>query len=168
MELVRNNSCGIFKAIEGALNEKVSDIYRRIDVREFSEFKEAELDQSSIDNFRYIFKEILSEPILVNFTASEREQISEDILKQGGSNLRASSYGFYIANYILNEGKYPYADLLPALAHVIKTLPFDDFNSTHTDDLFWLCGEAVNRSWQVLTGTGLAEEKLRDFIYTNY
>lgn len=168
MELVRNNSCGIFKAIEGALNEKVSDIYRRIDVREFSEFEEAELDQSSIDNFKYIFKEILSEPILVNFTASEREQISEDTLKQGGSGLRAGSYGFYIANYILNEDKYPYADLLPALAHVIKTLPFDDFNSTHTDDLFWLCGEAVNRSWQALTGTGLAEEKLRDFIYANY
>jgi hypothetical protein len=47
-------------------------------------------------------------------------------------------------------------------------MPDDDFNHTHTDELFWLCGDILDRAWRYLEEKEETQKKYRDMMYELY
>ena len=166
--LVENDAFDIFAKIDCALGEKIEKVYDTLETKNFSDSKMSKKLKDDPHFYYHGFSQLFSEPVLVDFAPSENKKICDDILKQGGGSLRAGTYGFYFANYLLNEDKFSYAEILPAVAHIIKTLPFDDFNGTHTEDLFYLCGEIIDNCWRYISEEKSVQKYFRDFVYEIY
>lgn len=107
-------------------------------------------------------------PCLVNFTPTAHQKIQSEILKDNGSSLRANARGisYYLANYLNNDDRLPYSDLLPVAVHIIKNLSTDDWNNTRPDQLFWLASEVINRAWMSCDPS--LDDDFDRFIYDLY
>ena len=106
-------------------------------------------------------------PVIVKFTDVAHREIIHSVVKASGNELRtnAVAISYYIANYIFNEDTLSYADLLPAVSHIIEDLPSNDPNGTHPDDLYWLACEVIDRIWRYVSESKATQKKCRDTVY---
>ena len=162
-KLVKTNSTKLFPKIKKSLDEKVEDIY--------STLKTIKSDRTNLNciadnNLENLF----NRPILVDFSKSAHAKIIQDILNRPGNSFNpdSKSIAYYLANYLLNEARLPFSDILPAVIHIIEVMPDDNFNHTHTDELFWLCGEIIDRAWRYLEENDATQQKYRTLIYKLY
>ena len=166
--LTEYDATDVFAKINLALGEKIENVYNKLETRQFSDSEMSENLNDDPFTYSHGFSQLFSEPVLINFTKEEHGKICNDILRQGGSSLRAGIYGFYFANYLLNEDKFSYVEILPTVAYIIKTLPFDDFNGTHNEDLFYFCGEIIDNCWRYISEEKSVQKHFRDFVYEIY
>ena len=162
-QLAIKNVTKLFESISKAISEDITKVYATL---ETIKSDHTSLEVTNPDNLEKLF----SQPVLVEFSKSAHVAIIKDIVGRPGSSFNpdAKSVAYYLANYILNEDKLSYAEVLPAVVHIIETMPTDDFNHTHTDELFWLCGEIIDRAWRYLEEDDETQKKYRDLIYSIY
>ena len=169
-DLVKDGAFDVFARISEALGEKIEEIYSELKTIELKDSKLAKMikDGASVHIYSHHFGELFSAPVLIDFTPDEHKKICDDILKLSGGSLRAGAYGFYFANYVLNEDRFSYAEVLPAVAHIVKELPFDDFNHTHNEELFYFCGEIIDNCWRYASEDENMQKCFRNFVYGLY
>ena len=162
-KVVKTKSNKLFPQIEKVLGEKVEDIYNTL---ETIKSDRTSIDVTQPDKLENLF----NRPVLVEFTKPAHNTIIKNIVNRSGSsfNPNAKSVAYYLANYLLNEDKLSYTDVIPAVAHIIESMPDDDFNHTHTDDLFWICGEIIDRAWRYLEENKSTQKKYRNLVYELY
>lgn len=162
-KLVKTKSAKLFPTIEKSLGEKVDDIYGALEVIKPDHIAAKDLTPDKLE-------QLFSRPVLIDFSKSAHAAIIKDIIDRPGNSFNpdAKPIAYYLANYLLNEDKLPYSDILPAVVHIVSVMPDDDFNHTHTDELFWLCGEIIDRAWRYLKEDKDIQEKYRDLIYEIY
>ena len=162
-QLVKTKSTKLFAKIEEELHEKIDNIYNTLETIKSNCTSTEVLDPNNLEH-------LFNRPILVDFPKSAHTAIIKDIVNRSGSSFNpdAKSIAYYLANYLLNEDKLSYSDILPAVAHIIETMPDDDFNQTHTEDLFWVCGEIIDHAWRYITENDTTQKKYRDLVYELY
>ena len=162
-KLVKTKSTKLFAKIEEKLHEKVEDIYSTLETIKSDRTSTEVIDPNNLEH-------LFNHPILVNFSKATHDTIIKDIINRPGSSFNpdAASIAYYLANYLLNEDRLPYSEILPAVAHIIETMPDDDFNHTHTEDLFWVCGEIIDHAWRYLEEDDAIQKKYRDLVYELY
>ena len=162
-QMVKENETDLFARIGKELGEKVVDIYSKL---ETIKSDHSSLNTSDVDSIDKLFKR----PVLVEFSKAAHAKIIKDIMERPGNSFNpdAQAVAYYLANYILNEDTLPYSDILPAVVHIAETIPNDDYNQTHTDELFWFCGDIIDRIWRYLEEDEKVQKKYRDIIYELY
>ncbi len=162
-KVVKTKSLKYFHLIDKKLGQKVEDIYSTLETIKSDRISTDIMQPDNLEN-------LFNRPVLVEFTKSTHNTILKDILNRNGNSFNpdAKSIAYYFANYILNEDILSYAEAIPAVAHVIETMPDDDFNQTHTDDLFYICGEIIDRAWRCLEEDEAIQKKYRNLIYELY
>ena len=162
-QMVQANETDLFERIEKVLGEKVLDIYSQLEVVKSDR---TSLNTSDVDSIDKLF----NRPVLVEFSKVAHTKIIKDIMERSGNSFNpdAQAVAYYLANYILNEDTLSYSDILPAVVHIAETIPNDDFNQTHTDELFWFCGDIIDRAWRYLEENDKVQKKYRDIIYELY
>ena len=158
--IVLKGEKSVFKRLNEALGVHVETIFTKLNSVDtnFTDFK-----LNSSNNFLQLF----DYPVLVNFTPDAHRKIIDAIIKMGPGELRSSAVqiSFYFANYKFNEDKLSYADVLPAVVHVIKNLPADDKANSHTGELFWIASDIVDTVWRYIDESEEYQEKYRNLIY---
>ena len=162
-KVVKAKSKKLFSYIEKELGEKVEDIYSTL---ETIKSDRTSIDVIQPDNLENLF----NRPVLVEFTKTAHNTIIKNIVNRSGNSFNpdAKSIAYYLTNYILNEDNLSYADVIPAVAHIVESMPDDDYNQTHTDDLFWICGEIIDRAWRYLEENKATQKKYRNLVYELY
>ncbi|MBQ1298696.1 hypothetical protein IIY24_02575 [Candidatus Saccharibacteria bacterium] len=162
-KMIKEESFDLFPRLNDLLEENVKDIFNKIEVINSNQTSLDPLDETCIKN-------LFLKPVIVNFTKEANSTIIKNILNcpKSSFNLNAKSVAYYLANYILNEDKLPYTDILPAIVHIIEVLPNEDTNHTHIEDLFWICGEIINNAWKYLEETEESQKKYRGLVYDIY
>lgn len=129
----------------------------------YSSSGHSSLDPADPHDITYLF----DYPVIVKFTESAHNDILHQIIKSTPSELRANAtaISYYLADFIFNEDTLSYADLLPAVTHIIEQLPSDDSNGTDTAHLFWLASEVIDRIWRYASENKTTQKKCRNLIY---
>ena len=162
-QMVKENETDLFERIEKVLGEQVLNVYGKLKT---IKSEHTSLDTMDIDCIEKLF----DCPVLVEFSKAAHAKIIKNIVERSGNSFNpdGKAAAYYLASYILNEDTLPYSDVLPAVVHIAETLPNDDFNHTHTDELFWFCGDIIDRAWRCLEEDDGVQKKYRDMIYDLY
>ena len=162
-QMVKAGKIDLFARLEKQIGEPVETIYDELKVVKSGRTSLSATDPDNIEN-------LINAPILVDFSKATHAKIIQDIMDRSGNSFNpdAKSVALYLANYMLNEDKLPLSDVLPAVAHIVEVLPSDDFNNTHTDELFWLCGAILDKAWRYLEEDEATQRKYRDLMYELY
>ena len=163
VQLVKDERLDLFPAIEKVLGESIDRIYEPL---ETVKAERASFKMSDADNIELLF----NRPALVEFPKAVHSKLLKEIFERPGNMLNPDGrmVAYYFANYLLNEDKLSLADALPAVMHVIEVMPDDDFNQTHTDELYWLCGQIVDQAWRYLEEDEEVQKKYRQVVYEIY
>lgn len=162
-QMVNSKALDLSKRVKKVLGEEIGSIITSL---ETIKSDHTGLRVFDADNLEKLF----SRPVLVDFPKATHTKIIKDIMERSGQSFNpdGKAIAYYLANYLLNEDKLPYSDILPAVAHIVETMPDDDFNNTHTDELFWLCGQILDQSWRYLEEDDKVQKKYRDMMYQLY
>ena len=159
-DIVLKGKRSVFQSLDNALGEHIEDVFSKLETVHTS-------NTSFADHTDNSFSQLFDRPVLVNFTPTAHRKIIESIQKMNPSSLRAhaTTIANYFANYKFNEDNLSYAEVLPAVIHVIKYLPADDFNHTHTDQLFWVASDIIDMVWRYIDEDEKYQEKYRNLVY---
>ncbi|MBR5389164.1 hypothetical protein IK146_01220 [Candidatus Saccharibacteria bacterium] len=159
---VKEKMPSLFKPLNAKLSYHIEDVYKDIKIKKASSFK---IDISIGDSL----EKYLNKPELVYFSEEAKTKIIKDILASSTSNIRtnARSIEFFLANFCYLED-ISYSKMLPVASRIIKIIPFDDFNHTKTNQLFWLVGEIIDRAWRFADINEKTQKHIRDFIFDAY
>ena len=162
-QMVKQKTTDLSKRIEKALGEGIGEIYATLQTVKSDCSEMRVIEPESLEK-------LFNQPVLVDFSKAAHAKIIKTIMEMPGNSFNPDgrAVALYFANYLLNEDKLPFSDVLPAVAHVVKTMPNDDFNKTHTDELFWLCGEILDHAWRYLEEDEKKQKKYRDMMYALY
>lgn len=163
VQMVQAGKVDLFSRIEKLIHEPVEAIYDTLPVIKSEQVGLRVFDADSLEK-------LFDRPMLVEFSKATHAKIIKDIMGRSGSSFNPDAKGiaYYLANYLLNEDKLPFSDVLPAVAHIVEVLPNDDFNHTHTDQLFWVCGEILDKAWRYLEEDEAIQKKYRGMMYNLY
>lgn len=163
VKLVKTKSTKLFNEIQKTLGKSVYSIYDKLETIKSDRTSLECIEPNNLEN-------LFNRPVLVDFTKAAHKAILKDILERRGNSFNpdARSIALYFANYLLNEDKLPFPDVLPAVVHTIGVMPDDDFNHTHTDDLFFMCGEIIDHAWRYLEEDDAKQKEFRDLVYGIY
>lgn len=163
VQFVKNERLDLFPSIEKELGESIDRIYEPL---ETIKTEQASFNVSDANNMEKLF----NRPVLVEFPKAVHSKLLKEIFERPGNtfNPDGKMVAYYFANYLLNEDKLSLADALPAVMHVIEVMPDDDFNHTHTDELYWLCGQIVDQAWRYLEEDEKVQKKYRQIVYEIY
>ena len=169
-ELIELNSTELFfelnkyiNSLKGGEEEQVFNIGNLFTTIKYVSSNKTGLNASDRDCIVKLFEY----PVIVKFTDAAHQDIIHSVVKSSGNELRtnAVAISYYIANYIFNEDTLSYADLLPAVSHIIEDLPNNDPNGTHPEDLYWLACEVIDRIWRYASESKVTQKKCRDMVY---
>ena len=162
-QLVTEKATDLFWRIDKVLGVKVEEIYAQLETIKPSAKTLETLDTNQLEK-------LFNRPALVEFSKAVHAKIIKDIASRPGNtfNPDGKAIAYYLANYLLNEDKLSYSDILPAVAHIVEEMPDDDINQTHTDQLFWLCGAILDHAWRYLEEDDKVQKKYRDMMYELY
>lgn len=154
----------LFKNLSKLIGEPINKLFAKVEIIK------SNFDEINIANEHNIASLFAYRPVLVDFSGEANTKIIAKIQALSPSSLRADagSVAFFLANYLLHEDKWPLTDVLPAAIYVVRNIPLDDFNLTHTDQLLWVAGEIINDAWKFLAEDEDKQEKYRDLVYETY
>ncbi len=128
----------LFKLIQFALDENVAEIFAKYEVEKRDSF-----NIDAVDEIRY--------PIMIELPNAAHKAIIEKIANMGPAYLRAAySLGYYLTIYLENLDKLELHTILPAAFHILRYMPKDDLNRSHTDYTYWAAAELVNKAWEII------------------
>lgn len=163
VQMVKQKTTDLSKRVKKVLGEGIEEIYATLETIKSDYGERGVIKLGNLEN-------LFNQPVLVDFSKSAHAKIIKTIMEKSGNSFNpdGKAVALYFANYLLNEDKLPFSDVLPAVAHVVETMPNDDFNNTHTDELFWLCGEILDHAWRYLEENEKTQKKYRDMLYELY
>ena len=128
----------LFKLIKTSLDVDVSTLFTKYTIENRNDF-----DIEGLEEIRY--------PVVVLLPKEVHESIVKEILECKAGSLRALySLGFYLADCLYCLDSLELNTILPAVFHVLRTMPQDDFNHSHTEITYWVAAELVNRAWVII------------------
>ena len=162
-QMVHKKTIDLSQRIKKSLGESVEEIYSILRTVVPNHATTRVFEPESLEK-------LFDQPVLVEFSKAEHTKIIKEILEKSANSFNPDGkvVAFYLANYLLNEDKLPFSDILPAVVRIVEVMPNDDFNHTHTDELFWLSGEILDRAWRYLEENEKTQEKYRDMMYAIY
>ena len=161
-DFTKKGKTGLFESLNTKLSYRIETIYNQVKIKKSNDCAIDALASNSLDRF-------LDKPELVVFSEKAKDKIIETVLAEDNASLRADAraIAFFLANFCFLED-IPYSKVLPVAHYIVCNLPFDDFNHTQTDQLFWLAGEIINRAWRFVDSDERTQKGISDYVFSAY
>ena len=115
-------------------------------------------------------EEMCERPVLVDFNKEEREKIINSIFKMKDRELweDTAGFGFFIANFLFNEDKWAFSEILPAVVYFLEKLNNSPEDDGTLSEIYWLCSEVVERTGSIISEDKVVQKNYRDLLFKLY
>ena len=115
-------------------------------------------------------EEMCERPVLVDFNKEERTKIINSIFKMKDRELweDTAGFGFFIANFLFNEDRWAFSEILPAVVYFLEKLNDSPEDDGTLSEIYWLCSEVLERVSSTISEDKGVQKNYRDLLFKLY